>query len=58
MPNYRRAFVLGGTWFFTVNLLKRRDNELLVREIDLLRQVIRQARVAPISVSVIGGMSY
>ena len=42
MPNYRRAFVPGGTWFFTVNLLQRRDNELLVREIDLLRQVIRQ----------------
>ena len=44
MPNYRRAFVPGGTWFFTVNLLQRRDNELLVREIDLLRQVIRQVR--------------
>jgi hypothetical protein len=22
MPNYRRAFVPGGCWFFTVNLLK------------------------------------
>jgi hypothetical protein len=21
MPNYRRAFIPGGTWFFTVNLL-------------------------------------
>ena len=27
-----------------MNLLRRRDNELLVREIDLLRQVIRQVR--------------
>ena len=44
MPNYRRAFVPGGTWLSTVNLLQRRDNELLVREIDLLRQVIRQVR--------------
>jgi putative transposase len=24
MPNYRRAFVPGGCWFFTVNLLERR----------------------------------
>jgi putative transposase len=24
MPNYRRAFVPGGCWFFTVNLLDRR----------------------------------
>jgi putative transposase len=29
MPNYRRAFVAGGCWFFTVNLLERR-NTLLV----------------------------
>ena len=38
MPNYRRAFIPGGTWFFTVNLLERRGNDLLVREIDLLRE--------------------
>jgi len=25
MPNYRRAFVPGGCWFFTVNLLERRQ---------------------------------
>lgn len=31
MPNYRRAWVPGATWFFTVNLLERRDNDLLVR---------------------------
>ena len=24
MSNYRRAFVPGGCWFFTVNLLERR----------------------------------
>jgi putative transposase len=27
MPNYRRAFVPGGCWFFTVNLLERRQVE-------------------------------
>ncbi len=35
MPNYRRAFIPGGTWFFTVNLLQRHGNDFLVREIDL-----------------------
>ncbi|MFZ6758115.1 REP-associated tyrosine transposase [Undibacterium sp. Ji50W] len=44
MSNYRRAFVPGGTWFFTVNLLQRHGNDLLVREIDLLRQVVRNVR--------------
>jgi hypothetical protein len=28
MPNNRRARVPGGTWFFTVNLLERRGNDL------------------------------
>jgi putative transposase len=32
MPSYRRAFISGGTWFFTVNLLRRRHNDLLIRE--------------------------
>ena len=44
MPNYRRAFVPGGIWFFTVNLLERRNNNLLVREIDLLRQCVRRVQ--------------
>jgi putative transposase len=44
MPNYRRAFVAGGTWFFTVNLLQRHGNNLLVREIELLRRVVQQVR--------------
>jgi putative transposase len=44
MPNYRRAFVSGGTWFFTVNLLQRDGNDLLVREIDLLRNVVSNVR--------------
>jgi putative transposase len=44
MSNYRRALIPEGTWFFTVNLLERHGNELLVREIDLLRQVVMLVR--------------
>lgn len=41
MPNYRRVFLPGGTWFFTVNLLERKNNNLLVREIEVLRETVR-----------------
>lgn len=44
MPNYRRAFVPGGTWFFTVNFLERHNNNLLAQEVDLLREIVRRAR--------------
>lgn len=44
MPNYRRAFVPGGTWFFTVNLLHRQNNHLLVQQIELLRHVVKKVR--------------
>jgi putative transposase len=44
MSNYRRAFVPGGTWFFTVNLHQRKNNDLLVHEIDLFRQVVKAVR--------------
>ena len=44
MPNYRRAYIPGATWFFTVNLLQRRNNDLLIREIDLLRDTVRRVR--------------
>ena len=37
MPNYRRLWHQGGTYFFTVNLLERRCNDLLVRRLDLLK---------------------
>ena len=40
MPNYRRAFVPGGCWFFTVNLLDRR-RRLLTDHIDALRAATR-----------------
>jgi len=44
MANYRRAYVPGGTWFFTVNLLLRHDNDLLVREVATLRRVVADVR--------------
>lgn len=44
MPDYRRTFIPGGTYFFTVNLLQRHDNHLLVREINLLRDTVRKVR--------------
>jgi putative transposase len=43
MPNYRRALVPGGCWFFTVNLLDRRSS-LLTDEIDALREATQQTR--------------
>jgi len=44
MPDYRRAWHPGGTYFFTVNLLQRSGNDLLVRHIDLLREVVASVR--------------
>jgi len=44
MPNYRRAFVPGGCWFFTVNLLDRRQ-KLLIDHIDLLRSAVAATKV-------------
>jgi len=44
MPDYRRAWHPGGTYFFTVNLLHRQGNDLLTRHIALLRQSIRSVR--------------
>lgn len=43
MPNYRRLYVAGGTYFFTVNLADRSD-DLLVRRIDALRAAYRETR--------------
>lgn len=45
MSNYRRVWVPGGTYFFTVNLLQRRRC-LLVDHIDLLRDAFRATKVA------------
>ena len=46
MPDYRRAWHPGGTYFFTVNLLERNGNDLLTRHIDLLRATVRDVRRA------------
>ena len=46
MPDYRRAWHPGGTYFFTINLLQRGGNDLLVRHIDELRAAIRVVRAA------------
>ena len=43
MPNYRRNWVGGGSFFFTVNLHDR-GSDLLVREIEALRCAVRTAR--------------
>jgi len=40
MPRYQRAHVPGGTFFFTVAIADRTD-DLLVREVDRLRQAYR-----------------
>ena len=45
MPNYRRNFVPGGTFFFTVNLLERYPNDSLIRHIESLRESTRSVRV-------------
>lgn len=41
--DYRRAFIPGGTYFFTVNLADR-AGRLLVERVDVLRDVVREVR--------------
>jgi putative transposase len=54
MPDYRRNRVPGGTFFFTVNLFDRRSN-LLVAQIDAVRDAVRQVRArAPFSYRCLG----
>ncbi|MDR2188546.1 MAG: transposase [Azonexus sp.] len=43
MSNYRRLWMPGGTYFFTVNLL-RRDRCLLIEHADALRDAFRQTQ--------------
>ena len=38
MTEYRRTYMPGVSWFFTVNLARRKGNHLLVNHIDELRQ--------------------
>ena len=44
MPDYRRAWHPGGTYFFTVNLLQRQDNNLLTRHIETLRSAVKSVQ--------------
>ena len=44
MPDYRRSRIEGGCYFFTVNLLERRNNDLLIQNIDLLRESVQKVR--------------
>ena len=44
MAKYRRAWHLGGIYFFTINLLQRRINDLLTRYIQSLRTVVKAVR--------------
>ena len=41
MTEYRRAYMPGASWFFTVNTAQRKGNRLLVKHIDALRQAFR-----------------
>ena len=43
--NYRRLWVAGGIYFFTVNLLERKGNDLLVRHIDILRAAVAKVKI-------------
>ncbi|MDQ1363518.1 MAG: REP-associated tyrosine transposase [Pseudomonadota bacterium] len=44
MPDYRRAWYPGGTYFFTVNALVRHNNDLFVRHIDVLRMAVARVK--------------
>jgi len=43
MPNYRRYRIAGGCYFFTVNLLNRK-NTLLIDYVGLLRESVRDCK--------------
>ncbi len=43
MSNYRRHYVPGGTWFFTVNL-RDRQSDLLTCHIDLFRKAVSEVQ--------------
>ncbi len=44
MTDYRRFYVPGATWFFTVNLAQRKDNRILLENIDLLRKAFSEVK--------------
>ena len=44
MTAYRRIYISEATWFFTVNLVERKNNDLLINKIDLLREAFRYTK--------------
>jgi putative transposase len=44
MTDYRRIYVSGATWFFTVNLAERKGNRLLIDRIEELRRALGKVR--------------
>ena len=44
MTEYRRLWVRGATYFFTVNCAERKRNHILVDNIDLLRSAIKKVK--------------
>jgi putative transposase len=42
--DYLRVWHQGGTYFFTVNLLQRKSNDLLVRHIQILREAVKSVK--------------
>ena len=44
MTSYRRVYIPGGCYFFTINLAERRRNTLLVDRIESLRLAFRYAK--------------
>nr|WP_231879545.1 transposase [Methylomonas koyamae] len=44
MRKYIRSHLKGGTYFFTVNLAQRHQNDLLIRYIDELRNACRYTK--------------
>jgi len=46
MRTYVRSKLPGATYFFTVNLAKRHNNDLLTKHIDALRNAIRETKKA------------
>ncbi len=44
MTNYRRIYTPEASWFFTVNLLERDNNPLLIENINLLRSAFRKVK--------------
>jgi len=43
MTEYRRTYIPGATWFFTVNLAECKKNHSLIDKIALLRKAFRKA---------------